>query len=613
MKRTNRTYLLLFFPLVLLALYLTMAPSQAQPQTPIAWDSIRVIGQFPMNYSSHTAGFGRIKIKSDTILINAIYQNRNSILIPAVTVTGNSGSSWSPWTFIGDTNTTTYVTPLAYGFINEQGIYLIRRNLPSSPPGFAIFKTLNLGNSWVQTSTTAIPSLNILDVKGDTILVRYLSDSLSWTNDEGVTFAPRRLVEFNNVPNVYGYLATFNREWIFLFGFRSSLIVRRSPFSGSNLINQTILNPSIVWTEHSSQDCDNTNVFLTSLVNYYSSGTSLKAVLSNYSTDNGFSWSPADTLLRTESGHPVSVFTKRNLDQWAVAWYDTTNSIVIPGRPTKGGPRVRFSPYLPFSFYHTIQTCAIDTNSSIWFMDMSISERRIDLVFSSRRWQGVTGHFILKQAGIIHPDTILPSFTMATLQPEFLFQGDRFSARANVIDNDTVLKVVCVIWNVQQNDSLVFPFSYDRTQNYWGLDTVLSESQPIGRYTYAYYAFDRWNNLGIYPSRDPAYGEFEIRSASVQTAVETPKSISLHSFPNPSNQNIVFSGIIYPKNQQHNLLIHNIKGALVRELFINLEASGHFQVIWDGLDHSNRQVSNGVYFASLRGLKSKPIRIVLLK
>jgi len=77
-----------------------------------------------------------------------------------------------------------------------------------------------------------------------------------------------------------------------------------------------------------------------------------------------------------------------------------------------------------------------------------------------------------------------------------------------------------------------------------------------------------------------------------------PQTIQCTAYPNPVNPTTkIFYSL--PKEMQVSLVIYNIKGQIVKTLYIGKQKSGKHSVIWNGTDEHNRKVSSGVYFYKL--------------
>ncbi|MBN2461665.1 MAG: hypothetical protein JXB60_08655, partial [Candidatus Cloacimonetes bacterium] len=89
---------------------------------------------------------------------------------------------------------------------------------------------------------------------------------------------------------------------------------------------------------------------------------------------------------------------------------------------------------------------------------------------------------------------------------------------------------------------------------------------------------------------------------------------NLSNFPNPFNPNteILFS---MPAPGMVSLLIHNIKGQLVRALVENQHVKGDYHYLWDGADNYGNCVDAGLYFYTLivNGRTAAANRLLLIK
>jgi hypothetical protein len=91
------------------------------------------------------------------------------------------------------------------------------------------------------------------------------------------------------------------------------------------------------------------------------------------------------------------------------------------------------------------------------------------------------------------------------------------------------------------------------------------------------------------------------------------ETISLKNYPNPFNPqtNIYFS---LPKAQNVTLKVYNTKGQLVKTLINNELRNGKNNIVWKGLNNSNKPVASGVYFYRLQTAgKSISNKMLLLK
>jgi len=83
------------------------------------------------------------------------------------------------------------------------------------------------------------------------------------------------------------------------------------------------------------------------------------------------------------------------------------------------------------------------------------------------------------------------------------------------------------------------------------------------------------------------------------------------NFPNPFNPTTTISFSL-PESGLTTLNIYNLKGQLVRSLVNGDMASGKQNIVWNGLDNSNRPVASGVYFYKVNNGGKSIIRKMLL-
>jgi flagellar hook assembly protein FlgD len=80
----------------------------------------------------------------------------------------------------------------------------------------------------------------------------------------------------------------------------------------------------------------------------------------------------------------------------------------------------------------------------------------------------------------------------------------------------------------------------------------------------------------------------------------TPNDFGLHgNYPNPFNP---VTNIIYSMDTASDVIItvHNIKGQLVKNLFIGNVQPGRHNVSWNGTDHFAQSVPSGIYIYSVK-------------
>lgn len=105
-----------------------------------------------------------------------------------------------------------------------------------------------------------------------------------------------------------------------------------------------------------------------------------------------------------------------------------------------------------------------------------------------------------------------------------------------------------------------------------------------------------------------------------ETAVSTEKTAELpegfvlsQNYPNPFNPSTTISFQI-PERSEVRLTVYNMVGQKVNTLVNSVQASGKYQVRWNGTDQSGNTVSSGVYFYRLETAQFTSIkRMILLR
>lgn len=89
--------------------------------------------------------------------------------------------------------------------------------------------------------------------------------------------------------------------------------------------------------------------------------------------------------------------------------------------------------------------------------------------------------------------------------------------------------------------------------------------------------------------------------------------LAVRCYPNPFNPSTSIT-LELPRAGKVRVRVHDVRGALVRELVCGSFASGRHEVIWDGRDDAGTPVASGVYFVEARALgEVKLTQITLVK
>ena len=85
------------------------------------------------------------------------------------------------------------------------------------------------------------------------------------------------------------------------------------------------------------------------------------------------------------------------------------------------------------------------------------------------------------------------------------------------------------------------------------------------------------------------------------------------NYPNPFNPETIIRYDL-PQTSYVNLSIYNIKGQLVKILDEGMREMGQYNIIWNGKDYNNKEVSSGIYIYKIQaGDFTKTNRMILLK
>jgi len=83
------------------------------------------------------------------------------------------------------------------------------------------------------------------------------------------------------------------------------------------------------------------------------------------------------------------------------------------------------------------------------------------------------------------------------------------------------------------------------------------------------------------------------------------------NYPNPFNPETVIRYQL-PHSSGVELIIQNMLGQKIRTLVRTNQATGEYEVVWDGRDDAGNQVPSGVYFYQLRAGEFVKARKLLL-
>lgn len=101
---------------------------------------------------------------------------------------------------------------------------------------------------------------------------------------------------------------------------------------------------------------------------------------------------------------------------------------------------------------------------------------------------------------------------------------------------------------------------------------------------------------------------------NVQSDINIPIKPSLsQNYPNPFNATTTIKYTL-PESGKVSIIIYNVIGERVKNLFNTYQASGQYLLTWDGMNVYGRRLTTGIYFCkmNINGFKTTR-KIVLLQ
>jgi len=129
-------------------------------------------------------------------------------------------------------------------------------------------------------------------------------------------------------------------------------------------------------------------------------------------------------------------------------------------------------------------------------------------------------------------------------------------------------------------------YDYIDLDNDGDLDYILAAYSYDAR-TFLYTRFN--NGDGTFSDNHPLI---------ISDVITKPFNMNLTNYPNPFNPSTTISFEL-DINSQVSLYIYNIKGQCVRNITNDQLSAGKHQLIWDGKDNNNHNLSTGIYFCKL--------------
>jgi hypothetical protein len=496
----------------------------AQPQAPIEWGAMRLLMQMPEEES-----FAQdVYPCGDTLVLHG--GRRDSVTsqyYPALAVSGDNGNTWSPWAILGEPGELHHSGLAQVVFLNS-GIYCCAETRRSRG-GF--YRSTDLGQSW-QPPPTVLPVLHFKARRGDTLVCVSGVDSITWTADCGLTFAPLRdagLGEWASAQDI-----GISNGWVHVvtcllfdpYETRMRLRYARAPLVSGPFEPVQILNDNIFWSNaaHIEFDEDGWGMILTS-VDYTPPAPSYEAILLNTSHDDGVTWSPPDTLTPVRSAGAYNEDIVRQGYLWLAYWWDSTRQAGFGD----GGVWCRFSANRGRSWYPNQQVEGIGWEGGA-VGHGEIHGHRTHVSVICYELDNVPGNYFLEWEGQIRRDSLSPLILPLVWPADTVTEGDTLVWAAQASDNDTLSEVrLRICSDVDSCWTVLLPISgADLFRTSW----VVPDE---GFYRYRFEAEDFWENVSIYPDSGWLSFVAERRSNVNDPFILHPSSFGVLVFPNPSN------------------------------------------------------------------------------
>jgi hypothetical protein len=526
--------------------------ASAQPQAPIEWGEARLLMAAPED-----SGGWRPVAQGDTIvLLGQCQDTAYHQWYATVCVSGNNGLSWSPWHVLGDLGQA-FHDSWAEAVFTSQAI-LCCTETQDAACGF--YCTTDLGMTWQRPQATRY-FLHRPVVRHDTVFGALFHDSVTWTGDEGRSFAAAREVGFDSgagIVDVAVSATSLHAVTVRGRGPYSNQCIgyARGPLYAGPFDPVQHLNENILWTTDAYVTFgeDGTGMIL-SQVRYYPPAPTLGAILVNISHDDGRSWSAADTLTPFQSADYIGQGVEHCGHLWFVYWWDTTRA---PGF-TRGGARYAFSANNGRCWYPSAQV-----EDDPWdyggISCADVSPSRVRLYVSCDWWQGEWGDYYLQWEGQIMSDSLSPLILPLAWPADTVTEGDTLAWAAQASDNDTLSEVrVRICSDVDSCWTVLLLFAgADSFRTVW---VVPGE----GLHRYRFEAEDFWENVSTYPDSGWLSFVAEPRSNVNDPFILRPSSFILSVFPNPVNSVAVIELQLPSFGAEAQIELFDVLGRRVRQ------------------------------------------------
>jgi hypothetical protein len=561
----------------------------AQPQAPIEWSEPRLLQDASDDVDVLVAWSWA---DGDTIVLMGATDPPGSAMYATVSISGDNGESWSPWhEFNGGPMGQSAV---CWATRTSGGIH-ISAETPTEL--FGLHTTRDLGMSW-EPPWPALPLLGFLDAIGDTIFGAHVGPSqrfVSWTGDEGHTYAPSREVfpeGYHTSGGALGrnYYHVINAPFV-SFGV-AQLYYTRVPLWEGEAEASRVLNQGILHSYNCSIDMDTSGVGMIATVAMYDYPIpDWGAIVVTKTYDDGTTWSPVDTLTPAETAFPLIWPAIAHCGKlWAIAWADTMQQPPFEHM----GVWLAFTANSGRSWYPTRQIRELFTQGD-YVHALDVRPDYVRLYTAHRWYQGQLGMYYQQVEGSIQTDSLPPVVVTATEQPMLVAPGEELTFQMNALDNDSLWKTDLILWANDSEDSLVLALEADSPGHY----SVGWTAPDDTSLWFCYYRLeDMWENVAT-----TTIDTFQVGALSAtRRPVELATHISLLAFPNPFNSSTTLSFDL-PFATSLTLTVFDITGREVMTTHLgSLPAGTHTPSI----DAS--QLPSGIYFARLTSSSLAPLR-----
>ncbi len=596
------------FVAVLLLVLFEIGLAVGQPQAPITWGEGRLLPApwLPCPYYWYVNVFPH----GDTLVAYSYFwQLPQDSVFPQLSVSTDNGQSWTPWRRLLNPDSTDWSGDCQIAFVHDAILCNGFGDYAPGVGGTGFWRTTDLGGTWQRPSVLLLQTrMRFHQELRDTLYCNVHGDSVTWTGDEGQTYAPRR---YSNLPAGITDLAVSGQRIhamsIDLDSTRRDRVhYTHGPRLSGDFAPMRVINPDIGWTDRAALTFgeDGTGILL-SCDEYEPPAPDYGAIIMNITRDDGDTWTAADTLTG-ESADSWWVGVYRWGHRWLCCWLDSTRDAGF----ANGGLRCCFSP----------------NNGQYWYPHQQIEGSGINDFHYVRTTSGELGrswarlyltnpyvgdsNYYVQWEGQIHADTVLPQISVGLPLPDEVAPGSVVQFLGTASDNDTVWDMTVMLHRWGSSDSVVVPLSERVSQtDFRGSWTVPPDTAG---WFYQYHADDRWENTATYPDT----GDFFFHTpgwSSTSSFIPHPSAFTVSVYPNPSNGWPAIR--LSPEWFGHGAVtirVYNVLG----ECLVQQELAGRgggMQLI-SLSENRNLRAASGVYFLRVSNkARAKMVKVAVLK